>query len=42
MAKAILKAMLEPDDSLACVLHTHLLKNFVALDTIKSMHIINR
>jgi hypothetical protein len=33
MAKAILKAMLEPDDLLACVLHTHLSKIFVALDT---------
>jgi hypothetical protein len=41
MEKAILKAMLEPDDSLACVLHTHLLKNFVALEMMKSVHIIN-
>lgn len=31
MEKAKLKVMLEPDDSLACALHTHLWKIFVVL-----------
>ena len=36
-AKAILKVMLEPNDSLACVLHIRLLKTFVVLN-IESVH----
>jgi hypothetical protein len=38
MAKAISKAMLELDDSLACVLHTHPLRTFVVLDKTNSKH----
>jgi hypothetical protein len=36
MAKEVLKAKQEQDDSLACVLHNHLLKTFVVLKKSKT------